>query len=168
MTGQVPQFPGKGGVAQPNKPGPTQAQPAWKTAICPLLTAGELARTPLPTLVQTAGAQPPAMKAQACLGPQCMMFIAMRRADGVEQAGCAPTMAMGQLVGLNLMVSEFIMAAKAGAAAEAAEAEARTKATPLTELTAVSNPVDPAPTPPPTVPAPSPLTDAADAASKED
>lgn len=127
--GNVPQFPGKGGVAEPGKPGPTQQRPGWQNAICPILTAGEIARKQ-DNLVVTAGAQPKAPKAQACVGPQCMMFIEMKLADGSMRSGCAPVQAVGQLIGLNMMVSEFMIAAKRGAEAEAAAQAAAAGETP--------------------------------------
>lgn len=147
MSGDVPQFPGKGGVGggANGAAKPTQPVPKWKTAICPFLTAGELSRQPVQTIVQTAGAQPPQMKAQACLGPQCMLFVGAKMQDGSELTGCAPAFQVSQMNGLNMMVSEFIMAARLGA-----EAEAR-------EHAGV----------PPPVPTPSPLTNAADAATQE-
>lgn len=146
MSNDVPQFPGKGGAPRPGgQPQPTQAQPSWKNVVCPILTAGEIARHK-DQLVVTAGVQASAVKAQACLGPQCMMFIQVPMADGTVRSGCAPVQLFGQMVGLNMQVSEFIAAAKAGALAEM-EAEKAASA----------------PTPEPL----SPLTEAADAATKE-
>lgn len=138
--GQVPQFPGKGGATKPGKPGPTQPVPAWQKAACPLLTAGEIARKQT-AIVQLAGpvdATP--LKAQACLGPQCMWFASAKRPDGLDVSGCAPVFMLGQMNMLNTMVADFMTAARAGAEAEAAKSGA--------------------------VPEPSPLTDAADKATE--
>lgn len=124
--GTVPQFPGKGGVAQPGKPGPTQAVPTWAKVMCPFLTAGEIARVSNNLVVQ-AGVQPPAPTAQSCKGPQCMLFVEAKNADGTVSGGCAPVMQVGLLNHLTFLVARFIAAAEAGAAAEAAEAERRAR-----------------------------------------
>ncbi len=123
MSNDVPQFPGKGGVGGGANGGakPTAARPGWEKAVCPVLTAGEIARHK-DNLLVSPGAQPPPIKAQPCLGPSCMMFVEVPLADGTVRAGCAPVQTFAQMVGLNMMVSEFIVAAKAGAAAEAAAA----------------------------------------------
>lgn len=143
MTNKVPPFPGK-----PAQTGGA-AQPAWKNAICPFLTAGEVARTQQ-RMVQGIGQQNGGqVVAQPCLGPQCMMFIAMKTPTE-EVAGCAPVHVFGQLHQLNFQVATFIEAAKAGAAAEAAKADGSTAVTDTQEALA-----------------PSPLTDAADAAERD-
>lgn len=146
-NGTVPQFPGKGGQqTKPAGPGPTQAAPAYSKVMCPFLTAGEIARHK-EELIVTPGVQPAPPKAQSCKGPQCMLYVAAKLADGTEQGGCAPVMQIGQLNQLNFMVARFIAAAEAGAAAEAAAAEERARA-------AAGQPPLPPPGTPTTTPVP--------------
>lgn len=116
MTTPVPPFPGK-----PAQTGPKTE--AWQHAICPFLTAGEIARQGPPTGLVTLGEQKQKMVAQACIGPKCMLFASLKTVNGETLSGCAPMHTLNAQMALNNMVGQFIEAAKAGAAAEAAEAE---------------------------------------------
>lgn len=154
MTDKTPQFPGK-----PAQTGAAPKQP-WADAICPFLTAGEIARTPAAGMVQTLGpAKKSSITAQPCLGPKCMLFATLRLDDGQELHGCSPTMTLNQQLQLNRMVSTFMQAAEAGARAEAEAAIAKMGVS--VGPPPADSPQPPIPSPAPT---PSPLTAAADKA----
>lgn len=154
-NGTVPQFPGKGGAPAPaGKPGPTQAAPPYTKVMCPFLTAGEIARVST-NLIATPGVQPPAPAAQSCKGPQCMLYVEAKNADGTTSGGCAPVMQIGLLHHLTFLVGRFIAAAEAGAAAEAAAAEAERKAA-AGEATPPPAPAEPAAAAPALAVVPSP------------
>ncbi len=142
MTNKVPAFPGKG---------QGQAVPPWERAMCPLLTAGEIARFQKSTVLVPGVQEQPT--AQGCKGQACMWFIQTKGPNGEIGGACSQAFQTQFLMELNVNVSRFIAAAEAGARAEAARAAGQ---------------AEPAPSPsPPGVPAPSPLTDEADKATDE-
>ena len=143
MTNPVPNFPGK-----PAQTGSKPAEP-WQNAICPLLTAGEVARMGPPSSIVQLGPdkQKQGASAQACIGPKCMWFAQLKAANGEVLSGCAPVHALQAQLELNQMVAEFIMAAKAGAAAEAAAAEPKTPENVTETLPAPLPAADAVPTP---------------------
>lgn len=135
MTDKTPQFPGK-----PAQTG--SQQPTYKDMVCPLLSAGEVARQLPPSNLVTLGPdQKKGLTPIACMGPKCAFFIELMAPDGRTVSGCAPTHLVQLGLTLNGMVHRFIQAAEAGAAAEAAEAAREAEANKPAEA-AVNKPAE--------------------------